>query len=1799
MADEHKKLPDVPEAPQKGVESTKVTDTAAEGDQTAKFKELRQKLLKTELVFSFSSIPGPSSGSKFELTDGNARVAAATVVKEVKPETQDKKSASPEAKAKTESAAVADKAKANGASPAAEAPAKSKPVDMNEATRDAEAIRKATGNDNYVARWADKDGINKILEGKTEAERKAIDQVYQQKYGHGLEQEMRAFEKGSDLDKFLNVFKRSDNNAENQAARRVHEDLLEDKNWVKGRSATEIEKDVRDLLSTRNSAQIGQMDQEYKKTYGVSLKDAIAADSQISQASKDMAAIYLKGNDQRTDKDTSQLISIALKNQNGELFAESMRDASPTARKAFLDANGEDRVGLAFGHWYSNKDVQHAMDYARDGKLSAATQVRDNTGIAFDNAKGVELAINRMTDGERKLYGDGKALAEGKPVAGLSDQDQKKSRDYYTDLHGALSKTANATEMIKYEDMIANKGDGSLVASLAKHRGKLWNDSSADIVGDIRNMTPAQFDDGKAHPERRQELQEMLKSLNKNPEESNQALTVYDKMMAAPDLDHAREAAKPSVEQEVAASQHWYGADGTRISDSIANMSQADQQKYRSDEKFRNQLNQEVEKSIDDPRLLDAAQRMLQQVKDGKEPNSDLIAKIERIQNDDGSKTGEAAREIEKSFRQDPALRERVINPKTDEERKFSELFKKTAQETFGDDYDNIGKPLVEQGRLPLESKVGLNQGVFSNDYKSAFEDLQHATPEEKQRLKNDPEYRQTVLGFMDKNRQAIALATLDQTELKPEENIRAAVVGWGGSSDIVDNLKQIKPEQLDQAKADYARKYGTSLEGDLMAKLSGQDKDTAERLLSQNLNLEERANIARNQTEDARSGFGAGMSDNVFRSGTGAQADDAQNQTDRALSEKSKSEIAIASGNYILSNMTPQQIQEAQKRMSDQVAQSINFQTEATENHVDSKKAAAGYVADAAIMTVAVGSMIVTGGADTPLIIGLAVAGAGIKVGTNAALEGNNYDLSIGQVAMDAGIGSVTAATAAIGPGEIAAVFGIGRTAATEGARLAVTEAGEQVLARGGREVLEDGTKNIVRDALASGAKKLDQADFTALANKVVAPELTGAAREQAVKQLSVSLEKNVSEQMASGVVRQFTQHGLNAGGGALAGGASGIAQGTTEWDSRKSVAENLAEIAARGGESALAGAVAGGLSSVGSSSLGRAWQAARGVNEGENVAAADAARTTARPGERPPAEIERAGTKPAGIESPGTKPGAIESPDTKPAAIESPGTKPAALERPGSKPADGSADRPVEGTKPADRPSGGTTDGSTEGSKPLDQKWPTNEKGQILDSKGNILEHDWPKIEPNKVEAVRAQVREELGQVKAAGGMSVLEKLDNSGMSDVQKTQVLDALGEVREHYARTFKTDVDQPVNWIHTQGELGRVIDAAKAAGLTPAQTEDAMLASMFSDSLKTKANFTTHHLDGELAAEHVLKDKLGGDFTAERLNGIMHAIREHQIAPPAFMAMIYGGAIRRSIGAEGRALTEEENGAIKTLLGKMSDPFHQKLVDAPGGGKMLDLNDGERALLKRTGTDEWDVPSEGTAWNKMSRALIDGDGIDNYATAGGLSKIVQIRGPETGPFFKDGNFRYENPGRKPGSPPSSSQESWRDSFGDFAKVASPDGLKVAQSAADDGERAAVDAQARVDAWLHERLGIPANQELPTIPGWTGTPKLDAAGHRMIDPSGRVIMQPDNLKYPAYEQKWWDIHATPAAKRTAEDQAWYDAPANRYKGLTEQEIKDFNFAKEIRNKYVDELRKEQRVAGDVAPDYQPVVKAEAAP
>jgi hypothetical protein len=401
-------------------------------------------------------------------------------------------------------------------------------------------------------------------------------------------------------------------------------------------------------------------------------------------------------------------------------------------------------------------------------------------------------------------------------------------------------------------------------------------------------------------------------------------------------------------------------------------------------------------------------------------------------------------------------------------------------------------------------------------------------------------------------------------------------------------------------------------------------------------------------------------------------------------------------------------------------------------------------------------------------------------------------------------------------------------------------------------------------------------------------------------------------------------------------------------------------------------------------------------------------------------------------------------------------------------------------------------------------------NERGDIIDSKGNLIEKEFPTYSRSEFDRVRPELVDDLHGWKTIDGKNVGEEFDSLtkklGMSEAERNQILDGLQTVREHGTRMVDIDPEQAINWKHTQREFGAAVDYAIRNNFSKAETQDLLLSAMFSDGLKTKFNFTTHNVDGATAFEHFAKTHLA-DMPADRIAGIRQAILEHQVAPPEFMAMIYGGAIQGSIKAENRVLSEAETAALNSLKAKISNPFAlgpDGLIDVPGappGAKAVNLTPDEQALLQRTGLDYWYVPSEGNAWNKFSRGLIDADGIDNYAGPGGLSKIIGLRGPGKAVFFQDRHVLYGNPEN-----PSqiSSVDSWKQSQRDFLGDQQKGKFGVAteqtrayveqQSARMQGDIES--AQGRVNDWINSPegrnlLGLPAEGTIDKVPGWTGT------------------------------------------------------------------------------------------------------------
>ena len=325
-----------------------------------------------------------------------------------------------------------------------------------------------------------------------------------------------------------------------------------------------------------------------------------------SAETKDALKILSSGADHRTPEETIALAGIGLKNKDIGLFQEAMAKATPEARAKFLQDGGADQIQTTFGlnsrtrgnaplH-LATTDSQHALDYAKFGKLSAATQIRDNTGSIgwTTDGKGLDQAVNSMNDAERKLYMTGKQLAEHpeKQIDGLSPADKLASQAYYKELHDAISQSGNATNVLKLEDMIATK-DGGFIASLAQMRGTVYNSSVEDIKKSIQNMSQKDWQNLRQHPERRDDMVKMLKSLNKGDSDVKDLMVVFDAKV------------DPT-------------APATNALKSIQEMPPADRQRYQQDETFRKDYDAKLKVALGDGPGVELAQHMLDQIKNGK-----------------------------------------------------------------------------------------------------------------------------------------------------------------------------------------------------------------------------------------------------------------------------------------------------------------------------------------------------------------------------------------------------------------------------------------------------------------------------------------------------------------------------------------------------------------------------------------------------------------------------------------------------------------------------------------------------------------------------------------------------------------------------------------------------------------------------------------------------------------------------------------------------------------------------------------------------------------------------------------------------------------------------------------------------------------------------------------------------------------------------------------------------------------------------------------------------------------------------
>ncbi|MBI4534555.1 MAG: FHA domain-containing protein, partial [Candidatus Melainabacteria bacterium] len=487
-----------------------------------------------------------------------------------------------------------------------------------------------------------------------------------------------------------------------------------------------------------------------------------------------------------------------------------------------------------------------------------------------------------------------------------------------------------------------------------------------------------------------------------------------------------------------------------------------------------------------------------------------------------------------------------------------------------------------------------------------------------------------------------------------------------------------------------------------------------------------------------------------------------------------------------------------------------------------------------------------------------------------------------------------------------------------------------------------------------------------------------------------------------------------------------------------------------------------------------------------------------------------------------------------------------------------------------------------------------------------------EFAELTPDEKLFARQHTIADLQSVRASGNRagadgspeSVYDRfLTETALTDTQKEHVLDMLSEVREHYAslRTIEDEIlpDQAVNWIHTQGEFGRVLEAGKANGLSGQEIETALIASMFSDSAKytetaiTRANFTTHHLDGALAAHEVMTR---AGFPPQQIVDVVATILEHQIAPPEFMGMIYRGTIAGALErlkAQG-ALTPEKYAQMKFVLdsmvangpdnipriAKIAKVNQAPLVKGADGQWEVAFTAEEKELLALAGIEHWYVPADPSAdpdfailtpaeqaraiaRNKIARSLIDGDAINNYADD--PSKIVAIRGPKT--IFRDATV-WE------------SIKSVDTSFKDAYEALSDEGRQLATRALADRNAIVNDSttgiRAQMDSWLAAQ-----GDRVPRISDGPDQGKIAFYDAPLKYPKPLTAEEAARLK--SLQDSLQDFTGTEAARQSIASEI--SDLTNPYRGLNEAEIAQFMFAQEIRQHMVNQLRIAQRTDGQI--------------
>ncbi len=1027
-------------------------------------------------------------------------------------------------------------------------------VDRKEIETAAKAFHDAIG---LMEATTDTDLMKTMLKGRSEAEITVMDDYYKTNYGVSLKEAIAASTSGPDKIELENLVDHVDGQDDNAGFIEVKLAELAETKYLDPKAIDAIGTEIRQKLASMNSEQIAQMNADFAKEDPEhrTVLQAISDNPKISQATKDAVAVYARGTDQLTQKDYQSIVEQSLTNGDLQQFKESIAHMSAEARQDFMANGGESKISEAFSHWYDSDEFVSALDYARNGRESLAHKIATETGNLNDNEAGIEAAVNEMSDADHRAFAEGrKIFAEKGADADPSSMtaEQRDSYQYYKEAHAAFQSAGNQSEVLKWEDKAIAGGEGTIISKALSHAGTVYDDKMGAVIADIENMSEKDFNEFKNNPDFQNRLQEMY-STYLNADEMARVQEVMDKKVQAEDFDAASQARRPFAE---AVADAIDAGDEKAFLEAIATMTPSDRADFQNN---KDGIRDAVKSYASDSGTQAAVDYLSAKIARGEETSKDDIVVKASIHYATETFVDEAqvTSEVLDAFKKDPTLRDRIINPQNDADRELATAFGTALSSAMGSsDYEAYIKPILETGGLTSEAMSSLFKGTIDSNETGFYEALSSLPAAERKKMQDDPGQ---YMSFMSAEDRAVAMNILAQDgKMSPEDKIRAYQLGAGTmEKEIKEMLSTMSPEEIELMKRNYAKKYDSNLNADLMSELSGKDLRDTNKMLERPQSSGEAFNDALDDARDVHTGSASQYSD--YFNGTGESVDDAAIQFGKTVAEYSKN------------------FQELPPDIQKQLVETMKTAVDA---HKESKEAMADAMVNGIVTVAAVAGALPTGGVSLAGVGVLAAGGGAFKVAVKSTMMGESYDWDASAYS-DFASGALDAAVSASIAGK--GLANLGEEAATKTAEV-MSKSASAMMKEGADAVLASEIKNATKTALESGAKEISEATLESIAKAYAKPGMEKAFQQE----LKETLEKEIlaeTKDRAKAIAIAFAEEvGASGVGGSAGGAASGIMTADYDYGFLGNL-ENMAKSAALSAATAAAGTVAlKGLFSVGS---------------------------------------------------------------------------------------------------------------------------------------------------------------------------------------------------------------------------------------------------------------------------------------------------------------------------------------------------------------------------------------------------------------------------------------------------------------------------------------------------------------------------------------------------------------------------------------------------------------------------------------